>query len=134
MFEAYMRVLRKIFGETGALSAYLVLRRFGFIAVILLVIGTGVGAVYFISSRGAEMTHVGYQLAQVDRLEILDGDARFGVIANVTLPDGASLRLVASEGRVAQSVGDTACVQVMRSPNSDQLAHRLTLLSDCAAN
>ena len=78
----------RLFGDTGALSAYLVLRRVGF-ALVLAVTGVAIaGAVYLLVPDEPELDHIGYQLAVVDRLEVLDGDARFGVVANVTLPDG----------------------------------------------
>lgn len=133
MFDAYMQLLRRLFGDTGALSAYLMLRRVGF-ALVLAVTGVAIaGAVYLLVPDEPELDHIGYQLAVVDRLEVLDGDARFGVVANVTLPDGKALRLVATKARVAQSVGDAACVEIQRNPATGQIHHRLVVLSDCPA-
>ena len=131
MFDSYMALLRRLFGDTGALSAYLVLRRVGIILGVLGALAIAAIAIYFLVPGEVPLDHERYEIAQVDRLEILDGDARFGVVANVTLTDGTSLRLVASEGRVAQSVGDTACVEVQRNPENGQIHHRLVHIADC---
>ncbi|MEX0279580.1 MAG: hypothetical protein AB3N13_00170 [Arenibacterium sp.] len=131
MFDRYMRLLRRLFGDTGALSAYLILRRVGLWLAVLGSCALAAFAVYFLVPENVALDHERFETARVDRLEVLDGDARFGVVANVTLPNGTTLRLVASEGRIAQSVTETACVEVQRNPETDQLHYRLTHLSDC---
>ena len=132
MFDAYMRLLRRVFGDQGAISAYLILRRVGYGFAALLVIGVFAGLAVFWPSGTEELELEGYELARVTQSEILDGDARFGVVANVLLSDGTSLRLVATQGAVAQEISDMACVEISRGLESGRAHYRLVRRSDCA--
>ncbi len=115
-------LLAKLLGPHRAVTVYAFLQTRALAIVVVLALLAG-GALFALRG-GDTLDHVAYIEARVLTTTPINGDRRNGIIADLRLPDGETLRLTETEGLIAGSLTDTACVELRRD-RSGAPAYRL---------
>ena len=133
MTDWYLGFLMRVFGRDRALSAYFLTRRI----VLLSAIGATVvalgGFLYWATLRSDRLVHVAYFRADVTAIAPLNNDERVGVIVDIRLSDGTTVRLVATESHITKDIAETACVEHRKSTDSGKDSYRLRAMFRCVA-
>ncbi len=115
--------LARLLGPDRAVSAYVFVSRFG-IAILCGLGFLAVIAFLFLRPTG-EPEHEAYLTLPVVSSGPLSASDQHAVMVVVQLPDGENLRLTETEGLIARSIADTACVELRRMPRSGEARYRL---------
>jgi hypothetical protein len=118
-----LNLLSKIVGPNHAVSVYVALRRFGMPVLLGLGFLAVLGGI-MLTSQPRHHEHVGYVTAQVvNRIDI--GNASAGVVVDLALPDGGTLRITETEAVLVQEVTDTACLEHRRFTDNGEARYRI---------
>lgn len=124
-----LAIFSRLFGPARAVSLYLFIRQwwlgFAFVGLMGLIL-----ALLFAGSAG-EPHHVAYFKTEVVSVEPLNVDVKNGVFVNLRLPDGKELQLTETEGLIAGSITDSACLEQLESPESGAVSYRLRRPERC---
>lgn len=122
-------LLSKLLGPHRAVSVYAFLKTWG-IGLAFAALTLGLGATLLLRGDDAPR-HVAYLQAQVLKTTPLNNDERVGIIVDLRLPDGDTLRLTETEGLIASKLDDTACLEQRRAADGTDL-YRLRQPHRCA--
>ncbi len=126
-----LELLSKILGPHRAVSVYVFLQRRG-VALLCALGFAGVLAILFISSAPEDHEHEAFHTVPVLSITpVGNNDTSRGVIASVRLPDGSVTSITTTEGEVAATVGETACVEKRVFVDSGEPRYRFKLPRHC---
>ncbi len=128
-----LEILSKAVGPHRAVSVYAFLQTRGLAvaAVIGFVLIAG-GLLYFSPDEHHE--HEAFLTVPVLSATPINGDLRQGVIASVRLPDGSATSITTTEGVLATTVGETACIEKRVYVETGEPRYRFKLPDTCATN
>jgi len=126
-----LNILSKIFGPHRAVSIYVFLQNRGLMILVALVFLGGVAALLLLNAP-RDHEHVAFVTLPVISSNIPGGQIKNGVIASVRLPDGTAVSIDTSDGTIAKTVTDTACVEQRRFVGTDEYRYRFKLPHNCA--
>lgn len=124
-------LLSRIFGPHRAVSIYVFVQRRG-LAVLAVVGFVTLISALFILNRPREHEPVAFLTLPVITAFPVGKDFSTGVIATLRLPDGESVRITSTEGPVALTVTQTACVEKRRFVDNGEFRYRLKMPRNCA--
>lgn len=124
-------ILAKILGPDRAVSAYVVLKRFGVPVGCVIGFGLVFWLIVFVSDPD-RMEHIAYLEVEVIDVTPLTQDVNSGVFVDVRLPDGQVLKLTETEGAIARELTSVACLEQRRDRATGDISHRLRRAHRCA--
>ncbi|SLN15469.1 hypothetical protein TRL7639_00258 [Falsiruegeria litorea R37] len=125
-----LNILSKILGPHRAVSVYAFLQTKG-IAILGVLALVGILAGLLLTADDDTHEHEAFMTVPVLSATAINGDLRSGVIASVRLPDGTATSVTSTEGPVASTVGDTACIEKRVYVQSGEARYRIKLPRHC---
>lgn len=124
-------ILAKIFGPARAVSLYVLIKRFG-IPTVLLIGFACILAFTFLTASKDRYEHVAYVEATVlETAPLTTANTSPGVFVDVLLADGTELKLTETEGAIARTLTDRACLEQRRDTESGGMDYRLRMPHRC---
>lgn len=125
-----LNVLSTLLGPHRAVSVYAFLQTKG-LAIVGVVALVGILAGLLLMSGEDTHEHEAFLTVPVLSATAINGDLRSGIIASVRLPDGSATSVTSTEGPVASTVGETACIEKRVYVQSGEARYRIKLPRHC---
>ena len=125
-----LEFLTKVFGPHRAVSVYVFMQNRGIALLALLAFGLGVGGlIYATAPRSHE--HIAFETLPVATTMQIGNQAQNGLIVTVRLTGAETVTITTTEGEVAATVTDTACVEKRQYSDTGELRYRIKLRHYC---
>ncbi len=128
-----LKVLSLFFDAHRAVSIYVFLKSW-WLAITGAVVMIAIVAGLLLLNDDGKHEHEAFLTVAVLSATPINGDLKNGVIASVRLPDGSAASITSTEGPIAQTVGNQACIEKRVFIESGEPRYRFKLPRYCEAS